>query len=40
MFLWSIFGAVQDKERRRTGWNFELYKLNDGPDLAKYIKIA
>jgi hypothetical protein len=35
--LWSIFGAVQDK---KTGWNFELYKLNDGPDLAKYIKTA
>jgi hypothetical protein len=27
------------KEQRRRRWNFELYKLYDEPDLAKYIKI-
>jgi hypothetical protein len=35
----SILGAMQDKGQCRRRYNFELYKLYDEPDSAKYIKI-
>jgi hypothetical protein len=37
--LRSVFGAVQDKGQWR-GLNFELYKLCDESDLAKYSKTS
>jgi hypothetical protein len=30
---------VQDRGQERRGWNFEVYKLYNRPDLAKYINI-
>jgi hypothetical protein len=34
-----IFGAVQNKGTWRKRYNHEFYKLFNGPDITKYIKI-
>jgi hypothetical protein len=36
--LRSVFGALRDKGQWRRRYNFELYKLCDGPHLVKYIR--